>query len=80
MKQKDILTLALVMIIAAFFGVFLSKAIFKNAGNRNLTTPNVTAINETLLPADRRYFNDQSLNFTQVITITDTNNPNPFSE
>ncbi len=80
MKQKDI---ALILVI-----VFVSGMISFVASNKFISPPKhdekaaqVEAITADFKEPDIRYFNDQSINPTQLITIGDNaaNQQNPFN-
>jgi len=79
MKQKDI---ALILVI-----VFVSGVVSLLASNKFISPPKhdekaaqVEAIMEEFKQPDQKYFNEQSVNPTQPITIGGTDpNQNPFN-
>lgn len=79
MKQKDIALIIVVAFISVLFAVLLSKAIFNNANDRKLTAEVVTPITtEFNSDPDKRYFNQESIDPTQIIRIGGNSNEQPF--
>lgn len=78
MKQKDVA----IIIIIAFFSGMLSLVVanytFGSQKNRQQTAEVVDVIDSTFPAADKRYFNDASVDPTWSITIGDNNNQDPF--
>ncbi|MCA9324758.1 hypothetical protein KDA23_01675 [Candidatus Saccharibacteria bacterium] len=78
MKQKDIAMIVLIIGIAGIASFFVSKAIFASASAREQKAEVVDAITTTFtLPSDK-YFNENSIDPTQLIQIGDGSNNNPF--
>ncbi len=78
MKQKDI---ALIILIVAFAGVvsyFASNKIFASPKNRQQQVEVVQPITTDFPKPDSRYFNNQAFDPTQLITIGQNANPDPF--
>ena len=78
MKQKDI---ALIIIIVAISGVvsFLaSRWIFAKPADRQQKAEVVDVITSDFPLPDSKYFNNNSIDPTQLIQIGDSTNPNPF--
>lgn len=69
MKQKDMIIIAVAVFIAAFGSYFLSKALFAKKENRSKEVKVVEQISTDFNPPGKRYFNENSLNPTQTITI-----------
>jgi hypothetical protein len=78
MKSKDLATLAVVVLISIFVSVGLSKVLF-SSGQKKLTVEVVDPISAEFTTPDKRYFNNESVDPTKVITIGDGANPDPFS-
>lgn len=79
MKQKDI---ALIIVIVAVSGVasfFLSNWLFASPDKREQKVEKVEAITADFPTPDRKYFNNQSIDPTQLIQIGESTNPNPFT-
>lgn len=82
MKQKDMMVLIFVGIIAAVLAFVVSNQIFKT-GHKNLSAPSVEAINPSLPDVRNQsdyklIFNSQALDPTQPIQIQG-NNSQPFT-
>lgn len=78
MKQKDIITIAVVVFVSAIASFFITgKVIVASSGHQ--TTPVVDVINSTFTEPDTNYFNKNSIDPTQLIHIGTSTNPNPFS-
>jgi Flp pilus assembly protein CpaB len=78
MKQKDI---ALILVIVAVSGVvsFLaSQWIFARPADRKQKAEVVDVITSDFPLPNTKYFNDKSIDPTQLIEIGNSNNPNPF--
>lgn len=80
MKQKDIITLALVVIISGVVSLILTNIIFGSPKNNNVKVEVVEAISSEFKLPDARYFNDESIDPTQIIRIGDNNNQQPFNK
>jgi len=79
MKQKDVALVIVVVIISAFIALFASKSIFVPPKNRHQEVEVILPISASFPQPDSRYFNSSSYDPTQLITIGQNNNPNPFS-
>lgn len=78
MKQKDIITIAVVVFVSAIASFFITgKVIVASSGHQ--TAPVVDIINSTFTEPDTNYFNKNSIDPTQLIHIGTSTNPNPFS-
>lgn len=80
MKQKD---LALIIGIAGFsvlVAFVLANILIGTPENRQTSVKTYEAISSDFPEADKRYFNDQSINPTQTVQIGGSNNPLPFQE
>lgn len=79
MKQQDI---AIIIIIAFFSGVasfFLSGYLFSSEEKTQQTVSKVTQIEPEFEAPSNKYYNQQSINPTQLIQIGNNNNENPFN-
>jgi hypothetical protein len=79
MKQKDI---ALVLVIGFFsliLSLILSNVLFNTAKDKKLQSAVVEPITTEFTTPDEKYFNKDSINPTQKITINENNNDKPFN-
>ena len=79
MKQKDIIVIVIVSVIAGIFGFIIANALFGGAKAYNLTAPRLSAVTSESNPPSTTYFNSSSINPTKDITIGDTSNSQPFN-
>lgn len=79
MKQKDIALIIVVVFISAIISLFVSKAIFAPPKNRQQEVEVVQPITADFPKPDSKYFNSQAFDPTQLITIGQNANPDPFS-
>jgi hypothetical protein len=79
MKQKDIALIVIIVIISAILSLFISKAIFASPKNRQQQVEVVQPMSANLPKPDSRYFNSSAFDPTQLITIGQNSNPDPFS-
>jgi hypothetical protein len=79
MKQKDIALILVIVFISAIVSLFVSKAIFASPKNRQQEVDVVQPITSEFTKPDSRYFNNTAIDPTQLITIGQNANPNPFS-
>jgi ABC-type multidrug transport system permease subunit len=77
MKQKDIVIIIVVVIISGIFSVLISNVFLKSSINSQ-TAEVVQSINSSFDTPSSTYFNPNSINPTQIIKISNYNNPNPF--
>lgn len=79
MKQKDVALILVIAVISAAVSLFASKAIFVPPKNRQQEVEVVQPITADFPKPDSRFFNGNSIDPTQLITISPNNNNNPFS-
>jgi len=79
MKQKDIAMIILVAGIAGLISFFVSKAIFSSSAARSQEAEVVDAISTTFTLPSSKYFNDKSIDPTQLIQIGNGENESPFA-
>ncbi len=80
MKSKDI---AIIIAVAGFAGIVafaLSNFFFASPESLQTTVKVIEPITADFSSPDSRYFNDQAVNPTKLITIGDNANPNPFTD
>ena len=79
MKQKDIAMIILVVFFSAMFSWIISGFFFTSSEQRSQTAEIVEPINPDFQRPDNAFFNEKSINPTQLIQIGDTDNNQPFS-
>lgn len=77
-KQQDIALLLVVAFISAVLSFFVSGALFSSPKNRNIKVEVVQPISAEFAEPDGRYFNENSVNPTQLIRILENANQAPF--
>jgi hypothetical protein len=80
MKQKDIALIIVIVFISAVISIFVSKSLIVKPANRQQEVEVVKVISSDFKPPDSQYFNSQSFDPTQNITIGNSTNPDPFSK
>jgi hypothetical protein len=78
MKQKDIFLIVVVVIISVIVATVVSKQIIANPKNRQQKVEVVQAIQPDFQTPDKKYFNSNSIDPTQLIRIGDNSNKKPF--
>ncbi len=78
MKQKDIILIVVIMIIAGIFSFIVSGMIFGKPADHKTQVEVVEPISADFPQVDQRYFNKDSIDSTQLIQIGDQNNQKPF--
>lgn len=78
MKQKDIALIIVMVFISAVISFIVSGQIFGSPKNREQKAEIVEAITPEFPAPPAKYFNGNSINPTQLITIGGGTNPNPF--
>ncbi len=78
MKQKDIVVIVVVGIVAAIFSLLITQTIFVPKKNKDLTAQVVEPISSQFNQPEKSVFNPEAINPTQLIQIGDSNNASPF--
>lgn len=78
MKHKDIALVIVVVFLSGIASLVISKLIITTPSNRQEKVEVVQPITADFKQADTRYFNAQSINPTQLITIGNDVNNEPF--
>lgn len=78
MKQKDIAIIIAVVFVSGVLSFFISNALFASPKNLQTKVEVVDPITADFPEPDNRYFNNESVNPTQTITIGDGQNQQPF--
>jgi hypothetical protein len=79
MKQKDIALIIVIAVVSAVASFFISGKLFVTPTNRQQQVPLVDVIKPEFQKPSDKYFNDTSIDPTQLVQIGDNNNPNPFN-
>lgn len=79
MKQKDISMIIIIGFVALIFGLVVSSMVFSSSSKRNLKADVVTAITTDFKEPDKKYFNENSVDPTQIIRIGENANQTPFN-
>lgn len=79
MKQKDIVLIIIVVIISGTISLFISNLLFKTPTNQETKVEVVEPITAQFTQPDTRYFNSNSVDPTQNISIGTNQNPTPFN-
>ncbi len=79
MKQKDMLLIVVVAIVAGVFSLLLSNVLISSPKNRKEKVEIVEAITSDFQEPDKKYFNANSIDPTKLIQIGDSTNPQPFN-
>lgn len=74
MKQKDWILIIVVAFISGVLSIFVSKFLISPSTSK-LTAVKVPAITTEFPDPDKRYFNANSLNVTQMIKIGENTGP-----
>lgn len=79
MKQQDMALIIVIVFVAAVSSFFVSKTIFASPKNRQQQVEVVQRITADFPQPDDRYFNKNSVDPTQSITVGQNANGNPFN-
>lgn len=78
MKKNDIGIIIAVAIVAGIFSLVASNLLFTPRSTKDLKAQKIDSIQANFQPPDKRYFNGESINPTQLIQIGDSPNSQPF--
>lgn len=78
MNKKDLGIIIAVAIVAGIFSLIASNLIFTPRSTKDLKAQKIDAIESSFSQPDKRYFNQQSINPTQLIQIGGNPNGQPF--
>ncbi|HEY4963387.1 MAG TPA: hypothetical protein VIH90_01695 [Candidatus Saccharimonadales bacterium] len=79
MKQNDYILLIVTVFISVFASIIVSKLIFSSPNNLSQQVDVVPAISTSFPATNSQYFNQQSIDPTQIINIGPGNNQQPFN-
>jgi len=80
MKQKDFVLIIVVVFISGVFSFFVSNYLFASPKNRQEKVEIVQPITADFPSLSDKYFNNNSIDPTQVIRIGENNNNQPFNK
>jgi uncharacterized membrane protein len=78
MKQNDIILVIVVVFISGVSSFLLSNLLFGSPEENRVKAEVVEPISAEFAEVDKRYFNNKSINPTQLIQIGQGNNQQPF--
>lgn len=78
MKQKDIALIVVVIALSTVLSVLTMNFLFGGARSKPEKVIVVEKIPTDFPSVEKRYFNENSINYTQLIQIGPTENPKPF--
>jgi len=79
MKQKDVALIIVIVFISAVVSLVVSRLLFASPQSQQQEVQVVPAITANFPSPDGRYFNNNSIDPTQLIQIGNNNNTNPFN-
>lgn len=79
MKQKDIALLLVVISVSAVLSFFIGQKLFTSPADKRLEAEMVEPIRSDFTTPSKKYFNERSVNPTQLIRIGDSSNVTPFN-
>jgi hypothetical protein len=80
MKQNDIALVLVISFVSVVLAITVSNFTFNKASNKQLKSDVVTAITPEFNEPSDKYFNDSSIDPTQIIRIGDNANQTPFNQ
>lgn len=78
MKKNDLAIIVAVAFFAGIMSLVISSLVISPKNTKNLKAQKIDAISADFQQADKRYFNSESINPTQIIQIGDGQNNNPL--
>lgn len=79
MKQKDIALIIVIAFFGAVLSLVLSNFVFGSSSKRQQAVEVVEPITADFPSPSQKYFNNNSIDPTQLIQIGNNNNTDPFS-
>lgn len=80
MRKKDLPIIIVIVVVSAIISYYISGKIIVPPKNRQQQVDVVQAINSNFTTPDPAYFNSKSIDPTQLITIGQNSNTNPFND
>ena len=78
MKQKDVILIVVIAVVAGILSFIISGLLFVTPENQQQKVEVAPVITTQFSTPDSNYFNSASINPTQTIQIGNSNNPAPF--
>lgn len=79
MKQKDYLLIGIVIVFSTIVSYLITSQFIGGPGKKSDSAEVVHKLTADFKLPDKRYFNQNSINPTRLITIDKSANPNPFN-
>ena len=79
MKQKDIALILIVVFISTVISFVVSSSLFSTPKANQAQVEQASVISPNFSPPNDTYFNSNSVDPTQLITIGNSTNPLPFN-
>jgi len=79
MRKKDLPIIIVIVVVSAVLSYFISNKIIVPPKNRQQQVDVVQPIASSFTSPDPLYFNSKSIDPTQLITIGQNSNSNPFN-
>ncbi len=79
MKQKDLMLIGVVVVIAGTLSFVVSSKLFNSPNNKKAQVEVVEPITTEFSDPNKKFFNETSINPTRKIEISNNNNQNPFN-
>lgn len=80
MKKKDLTLIVAVIFVSAIFSLIVTNIFISTPKNRQTQVEVVGPITADFPEADKKFFNESSINPTLVIQINENDNKNPFQK
>lgn len=80
MKQKNLAVIIVAGFMSAVFAFLISSLLIATPSNRKQKAEVVEPITSNFPDVDKKYFNDKSVNPTQLIRIGESTNESPFNK
>jgi hypothetical protein len=78
MKKNDLVVIIVVAFFAGIVSLLISNFIFTPRQSKQLKAQKIDPITSSFQQVDKRYFNSESINPTQIIQIGGNQNNNPL--
>lgn len=78
MKQKDVALILVIVVVSGVASFLASRWLFARPADREQRAEVVDVITSDFPLPSTKYFNNNSVDPTQLIQIGDSSNPNPF--
>lgn len=79
MKQKDIALIIIVTFVSLVIALFVSNFLFSSTGSNSIEAEKVDSISSSFELPDKKYYNNESVNPTQIIRISGAKNEQLFN-